>query len=41
MAWFYRREDTGAAGVWFEEKNGEMQAYRVEYDAIKPKEEAE
>ena len=41
VAWFYRREDTGAAGVWFEEKDGAMTAYRAEYDAIKPKEEAE
>lgn len=41
VAWFYRREDKGAAGVWFEEENGVMTAYRTEYDAIKAKEEGE
>jgi hypothetical protein len=41
VAWFYRREDKGAAGVWFEEKNGVMTAYRVDYDGVKPPEEGE
>lgn len=40
-AWFYRREDKGAAGVWFEEKNGEVTAYRVDFNAIAPPEEGE
>lgn len=38
-AWFYRREDKGAAGVWFEEKNGEVKSYRVDFNAIAPPEE--
>jgi hypothetical protein len=41
VAWFYRREDKGAAGVWFEEKDGVMTAYRVDYDGVKPPEEGE
>lgn len=40
-AWFYRREDKGAAAVYFEEKDGEMVAYRADYDAIKPGDEEE
>lgn len=36
VAWFYRREDKGAAGVWFEEKNGEMTVYRFDFHAIDP-----
>lgn len=35
-AWFYRREDKGAAGVYFQEKDGEMLVYRADYDAITP-----
>jgi hypothetical protein len=41
IAWFYRREDKGAAGVWFEEKDGVMTAYRTEFDAIKANEESQ
>jgi hypothetical protein len=33
-AWFYRREDKGAAGVWFEEKDGQMIVYRFDFNAI-------
>ena len=40
VAWFYRSEDKGAAGVWFEEKDGVMTVYRAEFDAIKPNEPA-
>ncbi len=40
-AWFYRRADKGAAAVYFEEKDGEMIAYRTDYDAIKPGDEEE
>lgn len=35
-AWFYRREDKGAAGVYFQDKDGQMVVYRADYDAIKP-----
>lgn len=35
-AWFYRREDKGAAGVYFQDKDGEMVVYRADYDAITP-----
>lgn len=39
VAWFYRRADKGAAGVYFEEKDGAMRAYRVDFEAVKPPEE--
>ena len=35
-AWFYRREDRGAAGVYFQEKDGEMLVYRADFNAITP-----
>ena len=38
-AWFYRREDKGAAGVYFQEKDGEQVVYRVDFDAVKANEE--
>lgn len=42
VAWFYRREDRGAAGVWFEEKDGEMKVYKSDFNAIEaPEEEGE
>lgn len=34
IAWFYRREDKGAAGVWFEEKDGVLKVYRNDFNAI-------
>lgn len=39
VAWFYRREDGGAAGVYFEEKNGEQTVYRTDFNAVGPPEE--
>ena len=39
IAWFYRREDKGAAGVWFEEKGGELKVYKSDFNAIKSPEE--
>jgi tetratricopeptide (TPR) repeat protein len=42
VAWFYRREDKGAAGVWFEEKDGVMKVYKSDFNAIeRPEEEGE
>jgi len=34
IAWFYRREDKGAAGVWFDQKDGELKVYRSDFNAI-------
>lgn len=34
VAWFYRREDKGAAGVYFQEKGGELQVYRLDFNAV-------
>lgn len=39
-AWFYRREDKGAAGVYFQEKGGEQTVYKVDFDAVESEEEA-
>ncbi|MDA8017254.1 MAG: outer membrane protein assembly factor BamE [Thermoanaerobaculia bacterium] len=36
VGWFYRREDGGAAGVFFKEKNGELLVAVVDFDAAKP-----
>ncbi|MEM6456762.1 MAG: hypothetical protein AAF772_16845 [Acidobacteriota bacterium] len=39
VAWFYRKEDGGAAGVFFNETkkgNGEWQVYDIKFDAVKP-----
>ena len=38
-AWFFRREDGGAAGVWFNNKDGAMTVYRLDFNAIEPNEE--
>jgi len=38
-AWFYPREDGGAAAVFFEKRKGDLQVYEVNYDATKPPEE--
>ncbi|MDJ0835227.1 MAG: hypothetical protein QNK37_01860 [Acidobacteriota bacterium] len=35
-AWFYKREDGGTAGVFFQEKDGVYKVYKVDYDAVKP-----
>lgn len=37
-AWFYPREDQGAAAVFFEEKGGEQRVYEINYEATKPPE---
>ena len=34
-AWFYPKEDGGAAGVWFEEKKGQLVAYKTDFNAVK------
>lgn len=34
-AWFFRREDGSAAGVWFDHKDGVMTVYRMDFNAIK------
>lgn len=36
VGWFYRREDGGAAGVFFKEKKGVWTAVVVDYNAAKP-----
>jgi hypothetical protein len=36
VAWFYRRADKGAAGVYFEDKGGKVSVYRADFDAVKP-----
>jgi hypothetical protein len=41
VAWYYLREDKGAAGVFFEEKDGVMIVYLTNFDAVKPNEKAE
>ena len=41
VAWFYRREDKGAAGVWFDQKDGEMKVYRFDFHAIDPESDEE
>ncbi len=33
-AWFYRREDKGAAGVYFQEKDGALAVYKIDYNAV-------
>ena len=40
-AWYYRRADKGAAGVFFQEKDGAMLVYKIDVDAVKVEEEAE
>ncbi len=35
-AWFYRREDGGAAGVFFQEKKDGKRVYKLEFEAVKP-----
>jgi len=37
-AWFYPREDGGAAAVYFESKNDALRVYQVDYEATKPPE---
>ncbi len=39
LAWFYRREDGGTAGVYFQMKDGEHQVYQVDYNAKEPESE--
>ncbi len=44
VAWFYEKEDTGAAGVFFRESKlgrGDWTVYHTDYDAIKQKESPE
>ena len=44
VAWFYRKEDGGAAGVFFREKRKgqeDWQVYSADFDAVKAREEAE
>jgi outer membrane protein assembly factor BamE (lipoprotein component of BamABCDE complex) len=36
VGWFYRREDHGAAGVFFKEKQGVWTAVVVDFNALKP-----
>lgn len=36
VGWFYRREDGGAAGVFFQERKGEWQVVVADFDAAKP-----
>ncbi len=40
VSWLYPREDKGAAGVYFNEKNGEWRVYQLDFDAVKVPEEA-
>lgn len=41
IAWFYPREDGGAAAVWFRPKDGENSVYQLNYSEVKPPEEQE
>ncbi|RMH16473.1 MAG: hypothetical protein D6696_18030 [Acidobacteria bacterium] len=34
--WFYRKEDGGAAGVYFRKRKGEWEVYKADFNAIKP-----
>ena len=34
VAWLYPREDGGAAGVWFENKDGKLEVYEVKFDQV-------
>jgi len=34
VGWFYRKEDGGAAGVYFKESKGQMLVYSTDYNAI-------
>lgn len=36
LAWFYPKEDGGAAGVFFRQSNGEWKVYQLDFDAVKP-----
>lgn len=36
VGWFFPKEDGGAAGVFFREKNGEKKVYSFDYGAVKP-----
>lgn len=38
LAWFYMREDGGAAGVFFEKRSGPYQVYMTEFDAVEKQE---
>ncbi len=40
LSWYYLREDKGAAGVFFEEKDGVMTVYLADFDFIKASEES-
>lgn len=39
VAWFYPKEDGGAAGVFFRERDGEWKVYQLDYDAVKAQQE--
>jgi hypothetical protein len=41
VAWFYRREDRGAAGVYFQSKNDVRTVYKTDFNAVKADEEAQ
>jgi hypothetical protein len=41
VAWFYRREDKSAAGVYFQSKNDELTVYKTDFNAVKAGEDAE
>lgn len=36
VAWFYPREDGGAAGVWFRDKNGTLEVFEAKFDQVPP-----
>lgn len=36
LAWFYPKEDGGAAGVFFRERSGEWKVYQLDFDAVQP-----
>ena len=40
-AWFYRREDKGAAGVYFQAKDDVLKVYKLDFDAVKAEGEGE
>lgn len=33
-AWFYRKEDGGAAGVYFQERKGKLVTYKLDFNAV-------
>ena len=35
-AWFYKRENGGAAGIYFQERKGKLVTYKFDFNAVNP-----